>query len=291
MMMARTPGTRTKSPSLHGFAADMSALRALPQDERSGFFDDVLMPQAELFSRKVVEAPQGARLSQWLQIQAMTADFAVDGISDVTFDLWKRQPEAVAAAARRLPAEARARILQLLQEFSPDSEEAAPMPAARSARALGAGDISLHGAFAGESTFTSARGFPVAHGTFTLFSPPGTKLASFTANCGGGARNHLKRNGPTPPGIYRVSNHRPNRTTEGMVLNGVGFSFDLNPAAGTEVFGRSMFRIHPDGNSPQTNGCIGLRETREKLQMAERLIVRLLTENGGSFKISLRHGI
>jgi hypothetical protein len=291
MMMARAFTKRTKSPSLHDFAADMNTLRALPQDERSGFFDDVLMPRAQLFSKNVVEDPQGARLGQWLQVQAMTADFAVDGISDVTYDLWKQRPEAVEAAAKRLPADARARVLQLLREFLPDSEEAAPEPAAGSARALGARDTSLNGAFIGESTFTSVRGFPVAHGTFTLFSPPGTKLASFTANCGGGARNHLKRNGPTPPGIYRVSNHRPNRTTDGMVLNGVGFSFDLNPAAGTEVFGRSMFRIHPDGNSPQTNGCIGLRETRENLQKAERLIVRLLAENGGSFKISLRHGI
>jgi hypothetical protein len=290
-MIARTPTKRTKSPSLHDFASDMNAMRAMPQDELSGFFDDVLMPQAEMFSKKVMEDPQGAKLSQWLQIQAMTADFAVDGISDVTFDLWKRQPEAVEAAARRLPAEARARVLQLLQEFSPDTEEAAPQPAARSAQALGARDISLHGAFQGESTFTSARGFPVAHGTFTLFSQPGTVLGKFTANCGGGASGHRKRNGPTPPGVYRVSNHRPNRTTTGMVRLGVGFSFDLDPAAGTEVFGRSLFRIHPDGGNPQTNGCIGLRETKENLQKAEKLIVRLMQENGGSFRISLRHGI
>jgi hypothetical protein len=289
--MAQAPKPRTKSASLHDFAAAMNAMRALPQDERSGFFDDVLMPQAELFSKRVMEDPQGARLSQWLQIQAMTADFAVDGISDVTFDLWKKRPEAVEASARRLPAEARARVLELLREFAPDGEEAAPQPATPSARALGARDISLHGAFVGESTFTSARGFPVAHGTFALFSQPGTVLGKFTANCGGGASGHRRRNGPTPPGIYRVSNHRPNRTTAGMVLNGIGFSFDLNPAAGTEVFGRSMFRIHPDGNSPQTNGCIGLRETRENLQKAEKLIVRLLAENGGSFRISLRHGI
>jgi hypothetical protein len=289
--MARTPRSRAKSASLHDFAAAMNAMRALPQDERTGFFDDVLMPQAEQFSKRVMQDAQGAKLSQWLQIQAMTSDFAVDGISDVTFDLWKKQPEAVEAAARRLPAEARARVLELLQEFAPDGEEAAPQPAARSATALSARDISLHGAFVGESTFTSARGFPVAHGTFTLFSQPGTVLGKFTANCGGGARNHRKRNGPTPPGIYRVSNHRPNRTTAGMVRHGVGFSFDLDPAAGTEVFGRSLFRIHPDGGNPQTNGCIGLRETKANLQEAERLIVRLIRDNGGSFRISLRHGI
>jgi hypothetical protein len=289
--MARAPARQNKSVTLNGFAANINAMRAMEEDERSGFFDDVVMPQAELLSKKVMDDPSSARLREWLQVQAMTVDFAVDGISDVTFDLWKQQPEAVEAAARRLPAEAREQVLQLLQEFSPDGEEAAPPPAARSARALGARDISLHGAFVSESTFTSARGFPVAHGTFTLFSQPGTVLGKFTANCGGGASGHRKRNGPTPPGIYRVSNHRPNRTTKGMVRLGIGFSFDLDPAAGTQVFGRSLFRIHPDGGNPQTNGCIGLRETAENLKKAEKLIMRLMAENGGSFRISLRHGI
>jgi hypothetical protein len=291
MSMARTPGTLTKTATLNGFAADINSMRAMQEEERSGFFDDVVMPQAEFLSKKVREDPSAAKLREWLQVQAMTVDFAVDGISDVTFELWKEHPDAVEAVAKRLPAEARARILQLLQEFSPESDEESPQPAARSARALGARDIGLHGAFQGESTFTSARGFPVAHGTFTLFSQPGTALGKFTANCGGGARNHLKRNGPTPPGIYRVSNHRPNRTTAGMVRLGVGFSFDLDPAAGTQVFGRSLFRIHPDGGNPQTNGCIGLRESAENLKKAERLILRLMEENGGSFRISLRHGI
>jgi hypothetical protein len=291
MSMARTPKRVTKAATLNGFAASMNSMRAMPEDARSGFFDDVVMPQAELLSKKVMDDPSAAQLREWLQVQAMTVDFAVDGISDVTFDLWKAQPDAVEAAAKRLPAEARARVLQLLLEFSPDAEESAPQPAARSARALGARDISLHGAFQAESTFTSARGFPVAHGIFTLFSQPGTVLGKFTANCGGGARNHLKRNGPTPPGIYRVSNHRPNRTTKGMVRLGVGFSFDLDPAAGTQVFGRSLFRIHPDGGNPQTNGCIGLRESAENLKKAEKLILRLMEENGGSFRISLRHGI
>jgi hypothetical protein len=291
MSMARTPGTLTKAATLNGFAASINSMRAMQQEERSGFFDDVVMPQAELLSKKVIADPSPARLREWLQVQAMTVDFAVDGISDVTFDLWKAQPEAVEATAERLPAEARARVAQLLHEFSQDDQDSAAQPAARSARGLAARDISLHGAFQGESTFTSARGFPVAHGTFTLFSRPGTKLASFTANCGGGARNHLKRNGPTPPGIYRVSNHQPKRTTVGMVRLGVGFSFDLDPAAGTEVFGRSLFRIHPDGGSPQTNGCIGLRETAENLKQAEKLIVRLMAENGGSFRISLKHGL
>lgn len=289
--MARAPARQTISATLNGFAENINAMRAMEEDKRSGFFDDVLMPQAELLSKKVISDPSAAQLREWLQVQAMTVDYAVDGISDVTFDLWKKQPDAVAAAAKRLPAEARARILQLLHEFSPDETDAAPQPASRSVQALGAADISLHGAFVGTSTFTSARNFPVAHGAFTLFSRPDAPLGTFTANCGGGARNHLKRNGPTPPGIYRVSNHRPNRTTSGMVRLGVGFSFDLDPAAGTQVFGRSMFRIHPDGNSPQTNGCIGLRESAENLKKAEKLILRLMQENGGSFRISLRHGI
>jgi hypothetical protein len=133
------------------------------------------------------------------------------------------------------------------------------------------------------------RGFPYVKGSLKFFDKHGSLLGDFTANSGGGARNHKARNGPTPPGIYRVSNHRRNRTTTGMVLNGVGFSFDLDPTDGTQVYGRSLFRIHPDGGNPQTNGCLGIRESRDRLREAELIIQKLMDGNGRSFKLSVAH--
>lgn len=40
-----------------------------------------------------------------------------------------------------------------------------------------------------------------------------------------------------------------------MNKDGVGFSFNLNPQFDT---GRTELRIHPDGNSEGTKGCIGM---------------------------------
>src|SRR5690606_3274183 len=42
---------------------------------------------------------------------------------------------------------------------------------------------------------------------------------------------------------------------KGMNRDGVGFSYNLNPQFST---GRSLLRIHPDGNNEGTLGCIGL---------------------------------
>jgi len=126
---------------------------------------------------------------------------------------------------------------------------------------------------------------------FSSVMEPGSSTSrSYICNSGGGAPNSHARNGPTPPGTYRVSNYRPNRTTTGMVLNGVGFSFDLNPVDGTRVYGRSLFRIHPDGGNPGTNGCLGIREDREKLREAETSVTNLL-RNSGPFKLVVTHNL
>ena len=74
-----------------------------------------------------------------------------------------------------------------------------------------------------------------------------------------------------------------------MVLDGVGYSFDVDPTDGTPVYGRSLFRIHPDRGSPQTNGCLGIRERASVLREAESLIVEMMRRHGGSFKLSVSH--
>ncbi|MGD1320755.1 hypothetical protein [uncultured Chryseobacterium sp.] len=40
-----------------------------------------------------------------------------------------------------------------------------------------------------------------------------------------------------------------------MNRDGIGFSYNLNPQFDT---GRSLLRIHPDGNNEGTLGCIGM---------------------------------
>jgi hypothetical protein len=119
--------------------------------------------------------------------------------------------------------------------------------------------------FTGERVFRSARGDPVVRGTMVINDHTGRELGSYVVNSGGGAPTFRKTNGPVPPGEYRVSSFRE-RTKIGMVLNGVGYSFNIDPLRDTDVFGRSLFRIHPDGGSEQTNGCLGVREGAASLR-------------------------
>ena len=66
-------------------------------------------------------------------------------------------------------------------------------------------------------------------------------------------------NGAPENGEYTVDSYY-NRTKKGwyneaMNRDGVGFSYNLNPQFST---GRSLLRIHPDGNKEGTLGCIGM---------------------------------
>ena len=141
--------------------------------------------------------------------------------------------------------------------------------------------------YVGQSIFRSPRGFPAVRGTLTVRDHSGTELGSYKVNTGGGSKDYRTRNGPVPPGVYKVSHFR-RRTTEGMVFDGVGYSFDLDPKRGTKVFGRSLFRIHPDGGSEQTNGCLGVRERASKSTQCRDQIRRLLEE--GAVEVSVAYG-
>jgi RHS repeat-associated protein len=66
-------------------------------------------------------------------------------------------------------------------------------------------------------------------------------------------------NGAPENGSYNVNNYQDRSANgwynRGMNRDGVGFSYNLNPEFST---GRSLLRIHPDGNNEGTLGCIGL---------------------------------
>lgn len=70
-------------------------------------------------------------------------------------------------------------------------------------------------------------------------------------------------NGAPENGDYLVDNYY-NRGPKGwyneaMNLDGIGFSYSLNPQFST---GRTLLRIHPDGNKEGTLGCVGLSGSR-----------------------------
>jgi RHS repeat-associated protein len=61
-------------------------------------------------------------------------------------------------------------------------------------------------------------------------------------------------NGRLPNGTYNASNLRHRNNAAMSCPNGDGWSIDLDPTFPTN---RTDLRIHPDGNVPGTEGCIG----------------------------------
>jgi hypothetical protein len=284
---------------LQSVIAAIQTLWFLPESERTEYYDSVIAPAIDEIAASLVKKPESESLEGWLYIQSSTLDLAVEGITETTYELVRQFPKEFQEALSRLPTAQKARIQLLLREF--EGQENLPPEIVYREEALTSSRIErltdvlrnaprsttgVLGDFVGTSTLQSSRGFPIVHGTFTLFDRDGNEIDAYTVNSGGGSPNYRTRNGPVPPGVYRVSNHRPNRTTAGMVLNGVGYSFDIDPTDGTQVFGRSLFRIHPDGGNVGTNGCLGLRETAARLRECENTIVGLLED--GAFKVSVR---
>ncbi len=70
---------------------------------------------------------------------------------------------------------------------------------------------------------------------------------------GGHGRGYL------PAGTYEITPHMWSRDTPGMVVGGVGYSFAMSDKYDSRVGGtRTLLRIHPDGGSAGTQGCIGI---------------------------------
>lgn len=76
---------------------------------------------------------------------------------------------------------------------------------------------------------------------------------TYSFRSGGHGRGNL------PPGEYTVTPHLWNRSERGFSVGGVGYSFAVSDAYDARVKDtRTLLRIHPDGGSAGTNGCIGI---------------------------------
>lgn len=92
--------------------------------------------------------------------------------------------------------------------------------------------------------------------------------------------------GNLPAGSYTVTPHMWSRNTPGMVVGGVGYSFALSDKYDSRVGGtRSLLRIHPDGGSAGTQGCIGIvGDAATQRRFLEDMRAEL-NRNGGSFTL------
>jgi hypothetical protein len=90
-------------------------------------------------------------------------------------------------------------------------------------------------------------------------------------------------NGTLPNGDYIVNNLR-NRTVSGFTRDGVGFSLDLEPLFKTQ---RTLLRIHPDGNTFGTLGCIGIIENATRLNQFQNIMRYYLHNISNSIKLNV----
>ncbi|HVE81888.1 MAG TPA: peptidoglycan-binding domain-containing protein [Myxococcales bacterium] len=92
--------------------------------------------------------------------------------------------------------------------------------------------------------------------------------------------------GNLPNGDYKVTPHLWSRNTPGMVVGGVGFSFALSDKFDSRVGRtRSELRIHPDGGSAGTNGCIGIVGNADVQRRFREDMRAELNRRGGSFTL------
>lgn len=105
----------------------------------------------------------------------------------------------------------------------------------------------------------------------------------YTFRSGGFGRGSL------PTGTYTVTPHLWSRSNASMSVDGVGYSFAVSDKFDPRVGGtRRLLRIHPDGGTPGTEGCIGI-VGRGDVQRRFREDMRAeLNRNGGRYSLTIR---
>lgn len=132
----------------------------------------------------------------------------------------------------------------------------------------------------------NTRGLPIFEGRIEVLREDGSTLDAFDFVTGGGSRSHTVTNGPLPPGRYSAHSFRL-RDDLGFVVDGIGYSVNLDERDGTNVHGRKYFRIHPDGWPPGTKGCIGINGEKSRQRVAMEIFKAILNTPGGNGRLVL----
>lgn len=103
---------------------------------------------------------------------------------------------------------------------------------------------------------------------------------TYQFNSGGHGRGNL------PAGDYTVTPFKNTTNQAGMVRDGVGFSFALSDKYDSRVGGtRSLLRIHPDGGTAGTQGCIGIVGDAATLRQFRDDMNAEIRRNGGRYTL------
>ena len=94
--------------------------------------------------------------------------------------------------------------------------------------------------------------------------------------------------GSLPPGAYQVSAHLWSRSDRSMSVGGVGYSFAMSDKFDSRVGAtRGLLRIHPDGGTPGTEGCMGIVGGADVQRRFREDMRAELRRNGGRFTLNV----
>lgn len=238
-------------------------------------------PVSEL-AQSVQQNPTQENIRDWLMVYARLSALSVEGPTDATVGFLERDRERFEAAERSLATQ--------------DQEAIAAFVASLDAKDLTLEDLVAESAASAEepreaapdaplpptlARFTISQSFDgtrvrLYQGTFSVTDRNGGSVGTFQARTGGFIADVKTRNGPTPPGLYKIATTLP--SIAGMTLDGVSFCFLLAPVGRTDVFGRSGLCIHPDGPPPGTHGCIGINEDAADLKKCSAALSGLMLD-------------
>jgi hypothetical protein len=93
--------------------------------------------------------------------------------------------------------------------------------------------------------------------------------------------------GSLPKGTYTVTAMK-NRNQKGMVVDGVGYKYGLTDKYDPRVNAtRTSLRVHPDGGTPGTSGCIGISGNGATQRHFRDDMNAELKRDGGHFSLSV----
>ena len=95
--------------------------------------------------------------------------------------------------------------------------------------------------------------------------------------------------GSLPTGEYQVTRHLDSRSDNAMSVGGVGYSFAVSDKYDPRVGDtRSLLRIHPDGGSAGTSGCIGIVGDAATQRQFRADMLAEIQRNGGSYTLQVQ---
>jgi hypothetical protein len=243
-------------------------------------------------AQSVQQNPTLENVRDWLAVFAGLSALSIEGPAETTLALLKEDRTQFETAEKTLAPEDQNVIAAFvasldakdltLDDLAAESAAIAEHPHIE--EAPGAPVPATLGQFVISQSFDGSR-VRLYQGTFSVTDRTGAPLGIFQARTGGFVADFKTRNGPTPPGLYKIVTTLPG--IAGMTLNDVTFCFLLAPVGRTDVFGRSGLCIHPDGPPPGTHGCIGINEDAGNLRRCSQAVSGLM--NNGPVGISVEY--